>query len=126
MAEMAVTYVTSAMSLVTPINVTSADTAFAISGTGILNDEDLNILFVNGASSSLVVSLQRGGYANGDSQLSGTDVDVQTTIAASTARVLAGIDGSKYRNTDGTIDATLALTGSGSCNIYCFSKKLGV
>jgi hypothetical protein len=124
MASVALTEVTAYNTLVGATNVTSADTAFSVSG--ILKDEDLNVVFVNGANSSLVVALQRGEYANGDSSLSGTDADTLTTIAQSTVRVISGIDGSKYRDTDGSVDMTLALTGSGNCNIYCFSKKLGV
>jgi hypothetical protein len=124
MAGVALTQITSMGTLVSATNVTSADTSYTVSG--VLDDGDLNIVFVNGASSSLVATIDKGGYANGDSSTSGTDTTTLPTIAASTVRVIAGIDGSKYRSTAGNVAMNLALTGAGSCNIYAFSKKYGM
>ena len=120
MASVAITQIGAMNTLVSSTNLTSADTVYTV--TGLLEDNDVIVVWNNGANSSVVAQAVRGDYPNGDSSLSGTDADTLTTIAASTVRVIDGIDGSKYRNTDGEIDFNIALTGAGSCNVYAFTK----
>ena len=99
----------------TAVTSASGNTIFSAAG----NDEDLVIIYQNGAEET-DVSILAGDYQNaGDALLT-------SAVAANTSVVLNLIDGTKYRGNDGDYQVTVDVTGAGTGNLFVFQKDIGV